>query len=249
MAGVMSFLGAWGKEKGKGVQQSFLQGLVAWDPETASKAEIETMIAELDKITVEAGKANADFQKEKSLADAANANYKKYMAAAELLNTQVTAGDTSKEASLEKLLADLENMKPEVDRQEKEAQEAEVYFNEVKEMATLTAEKVKGAKAALERAQRDMKSAEIEKQRASEKAARAEQLAGLRQDSSMGGIALAAMNKKAEEAKAQAAAADMKASLLGKKDDKDANIEAALKEVSGEAPKSSVADRLAALRK
>ena len=75
MAGVLGFLGAWGKEKGKDVQQGFLQKLVAWDPETASRAEIETMITELDKITVEAGKAHAEYDKEKKEADAANATF------------------------------------------------------------------------------------------------------------------------------------------------------------------------------
>jgi hypothetical protein len=249
MAGVFGFLSSFGKEKAKDAQQGFLQKLVAWDPETASKAEIEEMIKELDKITVEAGKANADFKREKAEADAANANYKKYLSAAELLNSQVEAGDKSKQGSLETLLAKLEELRPEVEREEREAAEAEEYFNQVKEMAEITAEKLKTAKATLERAQKDMRSAEIEKQRAEQRAAKAEQLAGLRKDTSSMGIALAAMSKQAEDARAKAAASDMKSTLLGDMKKEDPNIADALKDVSGEAPKGDVSSRLAALKK
>lgn len=247
--GVLGFLGAFGKEKGKEVQEGFLQRLVAWDPETASKAEIETMIAELDKITIEAGKARTQYEKEKKEATAVAENYKKYLAAAELLNQRITNGEQGLEQSLEKLLATLEELHPEVDREEREAKEAEEYFNEVKELASITAEKLKTAKSTLERAQRDMKSAEIEKQRAEQRAAKAEQLAGLRKDSSSLGVALASMQKQAEKVRAEAAAAEMKSTLLGDMKKEDPNIADALKAVSGEAPKGSVSDRLAALRK
>jgi chromosome segregation ATPase len=250
MAGVFGFLSSFGKEKAKDAQEGFLQKLVAWDPETASRAEIEEMIKELDQITIEAGKASAEFKKEKAEAEAANANYKKYLAAAELLNSQVESGDTNKQASLEKLLAELETLRPEVEREEREAKEAEEYYLQVKDLAEATAAKLKTAQSTLERAKKDMRSAEIEKQRAEQRAAKAEQLAGLRKDSSSMGIALAAMNKQAEKARAEAAASGMKATLLGDMKKEDPNIAEALKTVGGEAPKNaSVTERLAALRK
>jgi hypothetical protein len=249
MAGVLGFLGAWSKEKGKSVQGAFLQKLVAWDPETASAAEIETMITELDKITIEAGKARSDYEREKKEAVAAADNYKKYLAAAELLNQRIANGEQGLEQSLEKLLSTLEELHPEVEREEREVKEAEEYFNEVKELASVTAEKLKSAKAMLEKARRDMKQAEIEKQRAEQRAAKSEQLVGLRKDSSSLGVALASMQKQAEQVRAEAAAAEMKSTLLGDMKKEDSNIADALKAVSGEGPKASVADRLAALRK
>jgi chromosome segregation ATPase len=260
MAGFFGFLTSFGKEKLGQAGQSITQRIVAWDPETASQAEIEEMIAELDKITVEAGKAKAEFDREQAEADAARKNYERYMSAAELLNKQLdeakTAGDQTKSGqlgtSLEKLLGDLEKLSPEVDREVREAEEAKAYYDEVKELAELTAQKVKSARAQLEGAQRDMRRAEIEKERAKARAEKAEHLSGLRKDTSSLGVALAAMNRQAENAKASASASDMKAQLLAPTREKeDEHIKAALNAVSGEsAPaSSSVADRLAALKK
>jgi hypothetical protein len=250
MASVLGFLGSFGKEKLSDMQQGFLTKLVAWDPETASQAEIEEMIKELDKVTSEAGKARTDYEKEAAEAEAARKNYDKYLAAAELLGKQVDGGDASKSTSLETLLAKLEEMRPDVEREEKEAVDAKEYFEEVKQLAEATAEKLKSAKAMLAAAHRDMKSAEIEQKRAADKAAQAEKLAGLRKDTGSLGVALEAMRKNAADTKAKAEADNMKAGLLSDVKKEDPNIAEALKTVSGDAPKTaSVADRLAALRK
>jgi hypothetical protein len=250
MASVLGFLGSFGKEKLSGVQQSFMQKLVAWDPETASQAEIEEMIKELDKVTSEAGKARTDYEKEAAEAEAARKNYSKYLSAAELLEKQVADGDASKSGSLETLLAKLEEMRPDVEREEKEAIDAKEYFEEVKQLAEATAEKLKSAKSMLAAAHRDMKSAEIEQKRAADKAAQAEKLAGLRKDTGSLGVALEAMRKQASDTKAKAEADNMKAGLLGDMKKEDPNISEALKIVGGDAPKNaSVAERLAALRK
>jgi chromosome segregation ATPase len=260
MAGIFGFLKSFGKEKFNNVGQSITQRIVAWDPETATQAEIEEMIKELDKVTREAGKAKADYDREQAEADAARKNYDKYVAAAEMLNKQLeeaqTTGNPSRandiSASMEKLLGELEQMHPEVERETREAEEARAYYNEVMQLAEVTAQKVRAARAQLDQAKRDMRRAEIEQQRAQAKAEKAESLAGLRKETSSLGVALEAMNKQAEQARASAAAADMKSKLLGPEPPaKDQHIEEALKAVSGESPGStaSFADRLAALRK
>ncbi len=239
--GIFTFFGSFSKEKLNQVGQSFTQKIVAWDPETASQAEIEEMIRELDKITAEAGKALAEYEREQREADTIRKNFDRYMAAAELLNRQVdeakTSGDTAKSEqlgrSMDKLIGELESMKPEVDRELNEANEAKAYFDEVKGLAEMTAGKLKNARQMLDRAKRDMRRSEIDQQRAKARADKAEGLAGLRRDSSSLGIALEAMNKQAEETKAKAAASDMKAKLLTTPEkDKDDHIEAALKMVA-----------------
>jgi len=260
MAGLFGFLRSFGKEKLSQTGELLTQAIVSWDPETASEAEIQEMIRELDKITVEAGKAKTMFEKEKAESEAAVKNYDRHLAAAELLQKQYeeaqSAGDQARAAELEqslnKLLQKLEELQPEVEREKTEAEEARAYYEEIKQLAELTAQKVKTARAQLERAQRDMKMAEIERKRAAERALRSEQLAGLKKQSSSLGVALAAMNKKAEEARASASASDMKAKLLTpEKDSQDQHIEEALREVSGEKPREnlSIADRLAALKR
>ncbi len=65
MGGMFGFLRSFGIEKLGKVGEGITQKIVAWDPETASQAEIEEMIRELDKITTEAGKARAEYDREK----------------------------------------------------------------------------------------------------------------------------------------------------------------------------------------
>lgn len=259
-SGIFSFLSSFGKEKLGQVGEGIVQKIVAWDPQTASQAEIEEMIKELDKITLEAGKAKATFDKEQAEAQTVQKNYDKYLAAAELINgqheeaakgpDQAKAQDLGK--SLDKLLADLEKMRPEVEREAQEAEEARQYYEELKQLAEVTAEKVKTARSQLEQAQREMRRAEIDQQRAQARAEKAERLAGLKSQTSNLGVALSAMNKQAEEARAKASASEMKAKLLTPPEKKeDENVQAALKLVSGEVEPepSNFSDRLAALRK
>jgi hypothetical protein len=77
-------------------------------------------------------------------------------------------------------------------------------------------------------------------------------MAGLKTESSSLGVALAAMNKQAQEARAQAAGSEMKAKLLTtERDSADEHIKAALNEVSGvpQVQNVSFSDRLASLKK
>jgi flagellar motor protein MotB len=135
MAGLLGFLAAFSKKQMQGVGDSLTRAIVAWDPETATDAEIEEMIAELDKITVEAGKAKADFDREQKEADAARKNYDRYISAADILEGQMktsqTSGDLVKasdiQSSLDKLLDELEQLKPELERETQEAAEAKEF--------------------------------------------------------------------------------------------------------------------------
>jgi DNA repair exonuclease SbcCD ATPase subunit len=257
--GITGFFTAFGKEKFDQLGRGLMQKIVSWDPEAATEAEIQEMLKELDKITSEAGKAMAEYRKEQAEADAIQKNYDRYLAAAELLNKQVedssVAGNTTKSnelsSSLGKLVQDLESMKPEVERELHEANEAKAYYEEVRELAEVTASKVKSARSQLEAAKRRMRQAEIDKQRQENKAQRAEYLAGLKKDASSLGYALEAMNREAEASKAKAQANELKAKLLSpEKEKEDENIKAALRSVSGQPVLTeSFSDRLAALKK
>jgi len=260
MATIFSFMKNLGKQKLGDAGRSLTEAIVSWDPEAASQAEIETMIEDLDKITREAANARQTFQKEKQEADAARANYDRHLQAAEILNQKVEAAKTSGNqadvqslsASLEKLLKQLETLRPGVEQEAQEAEEAKSVMQELEQFAGMAAEKLKTAKAQLAAGKREMQRAELEKKKAQERAAQAERLAGLRQETSNLGVALSAMNRQTEKAKAETAAASMKAGLLSpEKSAEDKNIDEALKAVSGEKtePQGSFADRLAALKK
>ncbi|MFH0959833.1 MAG: hypothetical protein V1897_14140 [Pseudomonadota bacterium] len=260
MGGMFGFLRSFGFEKLGKVGESITQKIVAWDPETASQAEIEEMIRELDKITTEAGKARAEYDREKAEAEAAQKNYDKFLSAAELLNKRLeeaqALGDQAKvvelDKSLNKILENLEEMKPELERENQEAIEARAYHEELMELAQVTADKLKKAKEMLEKGRRDMQRAEIERQRAAARAEKSQKMAGLKNETSSLGVALAAMNRQAEQARAQATASDIKTKLLStERDGQDEIIKAALAEVAGETPAKtlSTSDRLAQLKK
>jgi chromosome segregation ATPase len=260
MGTIFGFMKNLGKQKMGDAGRSLTEAIVSWDPEAASQAEIETMIDDLDKITREAATARLTFQKEKQEADAARANYDRHLQAAEILNqkmeTAKAAGNQADEqsvgASLDKLLKQLETLRPEVEREAQEAEEAKVVMGQLEEFAGVAAAKLKTARSQLEAGKREMQRAEMDKKRAQERAAQAERLAGLKQETSNLGVALSAMNRQAEKAKAETAAASMKATLLApEKSGEDKNIDEALKAVSGEKtePQGSFADRLAALKK
>jgi chromosome segregation ATPase len=260
MATIFGFMKNLGRQKLGDAGRSLTEAIVSWDPEAASQAEIETMIEDLDKITREAANARRTFQKEKQESDAARANYDRHLQAAEILNQKMEAAKTagndaevqSVSASLDKLLKELETLRPEVDREAQEAEEAKSVMEELEEFAKMAAEKLKTARSQLDAGKREMQRAELEKQRAQERASQAERLAGLREETSNLGVALSAMNRQAEKAKVESAAASMKASLLSpEKTSEDKNIDEALKAVSGEKtePEGSFADRLAALKK
>ena len=166
-----------------------------------------------------------------------------------------TSGDHSKAEelsnSLNKLLAELESMKPNVDKEFQESEEAKSYYEELKELAEVTADKVKKAKDMLETGRRDMQRAELERQRALAKAEKAQKMAGLKDDTNSLGVALAAMNRQADEARAAAAGSEMKAKLLStEREGQDDNIKAALAEVAGspDTKNLSLSDRLANLK-
>ncbi|MDA8405572.1 MAG: hypothetical protein M0T73_01765 [Deltaproteobacteria bacterium] len=259
MGGIFGFLRSFGAEKLGKVGESITQKIVSWDPETASQAEIEEMIRELDKITTEAGRARADYDREKAEAESAQKNYDKFLSAAELLNKRLeeaqTSGDHSKSQelsdSLNKLLAELESMKPNVEKEFQDSEEAKSYYEELKELAEVTADKVKKAKDMLEKGRRDMQRAELERQRAQVKAEKAQKMAGLKNDTNSLGVALAAMNRQADEARAAAAGSEMKAKLLStEREGQDDNIKAALAEVAGSSDTKnlSLSDRLANLK-
>jgi chromosome segregation ATPase len=260
MGTIFGFMKNLGRQKLGDAGRSLTEAIVSWDPEAASQAEIETMIEDLDKITREAANARQTFQKEKQQSDAARANYDRHLQAAEILNQKMEAAKTagndaevqSVSASLDKLLKQLETLRPEVDREAQEAEEAKSVMEELEEFARMAAEKLKTARSQLEAGKREMQRAELEKQRAQERAAQAERLAGLREETSNLGVALSAMNRQAEKARAEAEAAGMKATLLSpEKTSEDKNIDEALKAVSGEKKETqaSFADRLAALKK
>jgi chromosome segregation ATPase len=237
--------------------QSALETLVRWDPKSATEAELRTMEQHLDALGLQVAEARASYEREKQEADEIARLSHQRMAAAEQLQSQLAAeaGAERKaalEKSLETLVTMLEQMAPDVDREAKEAQEAQEFLAMLEKSYADAGGKLKAARAQLAGAQRDMGRAEIQREMAERQAEAARVAAGLSSATSGLTVALKAMQDTAAKDLAAAEAAKAKAQLLRptKPEVDDPNIAAAMAAASGKFPApTSLADRLAALRK
>jgi chromosome segregation ATPase len=238
------------------VVQNSIEALVRWDPQSASEAEMRTMEQYLDTLGRQVAEARATYGREKKEADAIQALSHQRMAAAEQLQRQVAAeSDPARkaqlEASLSTLVALLEQMAPDVDREAKDVVDAQEFLEMLEKSYAEAGAKLKEARSQLSRAQRDLGRADQQRQMAERQAEGARQAAGLTSASSSLTVALKAMQDAAAKDLASAEAASAKAKLLkpSKPEEEDPNIAAALATASGAGhPPASIGDRLAALK-
>ncbi len=253
---MLSFLARFGKAKVGQISQGITEAIVRFDPETASEAQIAEFEAQLNELTTKVATLRREYDNEQKEADAAQANYNRYLSAAEKLQTQVAdpaAADkkSSLEASLANLLTTIEGLVPEMDREIQEAKDAKEFLAQFEQAAADAARKVTTARAKLNEAARHMATAKLQKERASENAEHAAVLAGIRSGNDSLGTALSAMEKVAQKDQDAATAATLKAQLLTKNIpqsiETDPNVRDALGEASPDSTHLSLTDRLAAL--
>ncbi|MEI7955768.1 MAG: hypothetical protein WCJ66_11415 [Verrucomicrobiota bacterium] len=255
---MLSFLARFGRAKVGQISQSITEAIVRFDPETASEAQIAEFEAQLNVLTTKVATLRREYDNEQKEADAAQANYNRYMAAAEKLQNQIAdpAIPSEKKASLEpslsNLLTTIEGLVPEMEREIREAKEAKTFLAEFEQAAIEAAQKVTTARAKLTEAAHRMASAKLQRERATEMAEHAAVLAGIRSGNDSLGTALSAMEKVAQKDQDATTAATLKANLLTKhvpqSIENDQNVRDALGEASTSPSSVSLTDRLAALK-
>ncbi|GGC54511.1 hypothetical protein GCM10011504_36120 [Siccirubricoccus deserti] len=236
--------------------QGAVEALVRWDPKAATEAELRTMEQHLDQLGRRVAEARQAFDRERREADAIVQLSQQRMAAAEQLHARIQAeADAATKAGLERslttLVGMLEQMAPEVEREKQDAEDAGSFLQMLEDTYAQAGQKLKSARDALNRAQRDMGRAEQQRDMAERRAEAARQAAGLSGATSGLSVALKAMQDNAARNLAAAEAANAKARLLHqtKPEQDDPNIAAAMAAASGARPApTSLADRLAALR-
>lgn len=236
--------------------QAGLEAIVRWDPESASEAELRTMEQHLDDLGRQVAAARQSYDRERREADAIEALSRQRMAAAELLQNQITAeSDPARQAglerSLETLVKMLEEMAPELEREKQDAADAKEFLDLLEKTYAEAGGKLKQARSELDRARRDMARAGQQRQTAERQAEAARRAAGLTQATSSVTVALKAMQEAAAKDLASADAALAKAKLLRptRPEQEDPNIASAMAAAAGKstAPKS-LSERLAALK-
>src|SRR3954452_24913250 len=236
--------------------QASVEALVRWDPKAATEAELRTMEQHLDDLGLQVAQARATYDRERGEADAIQRLAQQRMAAAEQLERQLAGeGDPTRKATLERSLATLvdmlEQMAPEVDRERQDAVDAQEFLEALERTFAEAGEKLKAARAELERAQRDMGRAAQQREMAQRRAEGARQATGLTASTSGLSVALKAMQESAARDLAAAEAANSKPRLLQptRPEKDDPNIAAAMAAASGASPRpAGISDRLAGLR-
>ena len=236
--------------------QGAVEALVRWDPKAATEAELRTMEQHLDELGRQVAEARQAYDRERREADAMTRLSQQRMAAAEQLQQRHQAeADPAQKAELERslgtLVGMLEQMAPDVDRETQDAEDAGSFMTMLEDTYAQAGQKLKSARDALNRAQRDMGRAEQQREVAERRAEAARQAAGLSSATSGLSVALKAMQDNAARNLAAADAANAKAKLLQptRPEQDDPNIAAAMAAASGtRLPSTNLADRLAALQ-
>jgi chromosome segregation ATPase len=258
---ILNFATAFFKNKGKDAVRDMVDAVVALDPKAASAAQLDVMEKDLDVAGRSIQQIRVDLENEKREAAAVRSRYDHMLRAAELLQTKIAAAtETDRpglEASLAKLVGEIEAIVPDLEREEADVRDVQKLLDEAEAVYKEKADALVAAKDALKRGQRDMERAENEKQRAQKQAERAAQVAGLRDNSTGNGLSVAttAFQRRADEARAQAAAHRLKADTLSKSaegtvagDKTLADVLAQTKTAPVTSPSMSPTERLAALK-
>lgn len=249
----MGFFGVFGKKKLEQTRDAINRAIVEFDPETATEAAIEMMEDQVDALSQELAKENQALVKERREADAAKEKFNRMLEAANKLQEKVDAETGEKKASLQgsldKLLEQLEDTRPDVELEIQEAEDAEVVVATIKESLDMAVDKLKHSRRDHKRARNDMKRAEHAERRAKAEEDRAKRLAGVGGKQNDMDVALTAMREAATEREAAAEAANMKADLIRPFDaSEDDNISAVLAEVDGDEPEPDTKTKLGAMQ-
>lgn len=243
-------------KKAQDAQSGFVKLLVEFDPATASEAEIAELDEALTKLTKQMVDAKNSWAREEREAVEIQKNYDLRLSAAERLQAKADASSSPEEkaqveASLANLLGELEKMVPEIDREQREAVEAKVYYDELSQAVKSASERLKTARERLSDAKRRMDMAKVRMERAQEQEERAKVVAGIKLQANNLGTAFDAMSQRAQEMETKAEVHAQKSQMLAPPKSEDPILAQALKEAAGETaqPQQSLADRLASLKK
>lgn len=248
----LKFLGSYATQTVREASKALVDTLVAFDPKGATEAQISLMTDQLDQL----GKKVAATQRASNEASKryseASAIYANRISAAELLQSQVDAGKTEVQVSLDTLLDLIDVSSTELGELKTDADATATYLAELRAAYTDAAKKLQGARRELASAERGMQRAKLATDRANDRAQAAEIAAGIKTSGGTLSTALDAMKRQTIAAQDAAAAADMKAASLQSSsvEAEDKNIAAAMSAVvGGSNVLQSSRDRLAALKK
>lgn len=253
---VWRFLRHYGVDKATAVLEEFTAAVVQFDPESASRAQISMMEEERKKLGMRVAEAEREVAREKRETLDLKQDYEEHLKAARILEARLAdqkdAGETDAlEASLAKVAGRLEEMNPEIVREEAEDREVEAWSRELRAAYDELGAKLRNAQGELTAARRQLDMATLQRERTMEEDRCAREVSGTTRSVHSMGVALNAMNR--ETAKVRHEMEVLKASADSTAADNfvgDPNIAEALAAARGKtaAARGSLLDRLAALK-
>ena len=245
---VWRFLKHYGAAKAHEVLDEFAQSVVAFDPASASKAQIAAMEGELSKLGHRLVEAEQEVAREHRETRQLESSYAELLSAARVVEEQLAGLDdpaqcSGKEATLETIVLELERLKPEIERESGEDREVEAWHTELRRAYEELAGKIRSARQDLQSARRKMDMARLERQRV-------EQRGGIGDSLSSLSTALDAMNRETARVRSGAEVLKMRADVMGgERISQDPGVAEALAEARGQSRPSarSLSGRLSAL--
>ena len=222
------------------------QGILASNfPDIMSETAIKEIEDRYDQLNVLLSQAKQKAEKEQKEADTIVALYNERISIIEHLQAN------DKEAAALKVLDEVEAMATDVEREKLEAEDANERVGQLQQIVNTFGEKLKTARATVNKAKAQLERAELQKLQAKENEASARLASGLSNGLDGLSTALNAIQNQADKASAEADAATRKAKLLTPVNiEEDPDIAAAKAAVTGKAiPSQSLADRLAAAKR
>ena len=238
----MSFINSLIKSTAKNIHDGAVMTLADHMPETIAAAQIEEWNSDAAEKASIAVKAASDRDRIQTQIKDITSNIERYTAAAvKLAATNEVAANKAADQALA-LQNELVNAQANlVDTQN--------WAAESRERAEAAEDKVSKGRAAIEQAKREQARAAQEQIVAEQRLKDRERFAGISNNIDGTDVAINAMKHNAELAKQKAAAANLRTGVLSKGSEAEAAINAALAEVDGTPKPSTLADKLAALKK
>ena len=243
-----SFFKSYAKVKTSDGFQAISEGIIKADLSGATAAQLDMYDQKLAELSSKTSSAFADYQREQAEADNARQAHNTKVAAAQNINGKIQqttdeAQKASLSASLNSLLDEIDADKINVQREVKEAEDAKAIYDSYKSSLDAIALKLSTARQALKGASARIEHAKQDEARSQDLLDAKREQAGLTSSTSGLDSVLKTMDSIASKSESKANANRQYADALTPKvAPVDANIQAALDEVSGKKPDPSKND-------
>jgi hypothetical protein len=250
MATVFNFFKHFSTVKGEQLGDSLMEFAANHDADGVSETFIKQKLEEQEQMVSQLVEAKRELEREEREYKDIETLYNKRLAAAQRAKNDLAQhpDDITIKDALEELLLKLEELVPQVAKEKKEFEFAKTLVEEYQKAADDLAKDLKGLRKQINDTKNSIKQADLEKQRSQKRREQVEQLNGLRNTANKFNVAMDALQKRADKAKAEAETNNIIVESLKKPEEVTGGLAAKyLDEAKEESSALSLEERLAKL--